>query len=376
MMTLNLSGYSYMEWLLRLVCVAALSLVVQHSNAETIRIGVSAPLTGIQAPSGQDVVSHLKAGMAELTESGAFGAHVVELLVLDDGYVVERTSSNVTNLVNEKKVHLMMSQIGSAHINASLPKLRGTGVTLFAPLAGPSSLYADALRPGVVPLRASYHDEVRAQIKALEAAGISSIAVVYQDDAFGQDIVAAWKAGVAKESNLVITGSFPVQRGSIAVEPIIDNAIASKPSAIIIALVSSPALVATKHLRTKSAGLIYPVLMSVAATSEVIEGLQTGRGSVLFSSVMPLPTGGKSRFIVDYGILRKKYNLRPSFRGLEAYVGLTVVASTLRKMKSVTPTSLGRALSEETTFKAKDLYLRAQEPRFADVFVITRTGIL
>lgn len=352
-------------------------LLSAHSAlADTVRIGISAPLTGIQAPSGQDVVSHLKATVDELNARGDFGTHRVELNVLDDQYDTERTKINVTTLIRDKRVHLLINQIGSAHINAALPVIQASGVTLFAPLSGPANLYVEGLRPSVVPLRASYSDEVRQQVRMLTAMGVTTVAIVYQNDSFGLDVVKAWKVHAA-EGNIQITGQHALARGSSDVAPLVDMALQQQPGAVVMALVSTPALLAAKHLRSRSSGLVYSVMMSVAATSEVISALQgTARGTVLFSSVMPLPTSGSNRLLLDYAELRKKYALKPSFRGLEAYVAMRIVADQLRRMSSVTSQSLGLALANAQSFAVSDITMRAREPRFADVFAITRAGVL
>lgn len=375
---------SPLQRLWRAGCAVATALAVASlyapaaASGEVIRIGISAPLTGIQAASGKDVVEHLQAGLAELRARGDFGEHKVELIALDDGYDVNRTVVNVRQLVAEKRVHLVLNQIGSAHAAAIVPVLQSSGVTLFAPLSGPRSLYADNLRPTVVPLRASYADEVRQQVRTLAATGVDRVSLVYQDDAFGQDILKAWQE-LATEANVKLVSSFPVARGSSAVEAPVEAALNSGAGAVVLALVSSPALAGTLQIRKRAGNRVYAVLMSVAVTSEVIAGLATSdsRGAVLFSSVMPIPTGGGSRLLKGYADLRKKYELKPSFRGLEAFVSLQIVAAELRKLTRVTPQTLGASLAQATGFSVADLYMPTRNSaRYADVFAITKHGLL
>ena len=354
---------------------ASIFLFAAVTRADTIRIGISAPLTGIQATSGNDVVSHLKAAVEDLNSKGEFGSHRGEIIALDDGYEVSRTKSNIGTLIKDARVHLLLNQIGSAHLAAAIPVIRGTGVTMFAPLSGPSSLYSIDLRPAIVPMRASYADEVKQQIKIFGSMGIRSIALVYQDDAFGQDVLKAWQT-FGTEGTVSVRSRYPVARGNESIETEVDGALNSKPDAIVFALVSSPALRAIKYLRTKAPHM-YPMLMSVAVTSEVIEASQgANRGTTLFSAVMPLPTTGSSKLLVDYLALRKKYSLKPSFRGLEAYVSLRVVAAEVKKMRTVTPQALGAALSNATSYTVSDVVLPAGEHRFSDVFAITKAGLL
>jgi len=348
-----------------------------NAFADTLRIGISAPMTGIQAAAGQDVVAHLQAGIAELNKRGEFGDHRVELFALDDGYDVQRTVSNVRQLVTDKHVHLLMNQIGSAHAAAILPIVQTSGVTLFAPLSGPRSLYAENLRPAVVPLRASYNDEVKQQIRALTATGVQTVSIVYQDDAFGQDVLKAWQDGIAG-GTINIASTHALARGSAAVEPLVDAALKSGSGAIVLAVVSTPALAGATLIRKRAGSGVYAVLMSVAANSELIEAMtkSDARGAVLFSSVMPIPTTGSNRLLRNYGELRKKYGLQASFRGLEAYASLLVVAEQVKRMARFSAPTLGAALAAAPSFTVSDVYFGSRNSRYAEVFAMTRHGLL
>lgn len=345
--------------------------------AERVRIGVSAPLSGVQASSGNDVVSHLRAAVGELNEKGEFGTHQVDLVVVDDAYDPARTRSNVNTLLRDHGVQLLMAQIGSANIAAALAA-RGTGVTLYAPLAGPSALYDDAMRPAVVTLRASYADEVRQQERQLKAMGRTRIAVVYQEDAYGQDILAAWRQ--VRSDQIQLVSEQAVRRGEPNPLQAVDAAMAAQPDAVVLALVASPAKVAAQRIRTSSTGAVIPVLMSAAITSEVITELTSpGRGIVLFSSVVPLPGGassGSPLLLREYSAFRERHRLKPSVRGLEAYVAVRALAMQLRRMRVVSPQALGSALAATPSFTVADLTLRTREPRYSDVFAIARVGVL
>lgn len=348
------------------------------ATAERVRIGVSAPLSGVQASSGNDVVSHLRAAVGELNEKGEFGTHQVDLVVVDDAYDPARTRSNVNTLLRDHGVQLLMAQIGSANIAAALEAARGTGVTLYAPLAGPSALYDDAMRPAVVTLRASYADEVRQQERQLKAMGRTRIAVVYQEDAYGQDILAAWRQ--VRSDQIQLVSEQAVRRGEPNPLQAVDAAMATQPDAVVLALVASPAKVAAQRIRTSSTGAVIPVLMSAAITSEVITELTSpGRGIVLFSSVVPLPGGassGSPLLLREYSAFRERHRLKPSVRGLEAYVAVRALAMQLRRMRVVSPQALGSALAATPSFTVADLTLRTREPRYSDVFAIARVGVL
>jgi branched-chain amino acid transport system substrate-binding protein len=358
-----------------LLCAALVSFSANPVAAEAIRIGISAALSGIQSTTGKDVSGHAAAAIADLNATGGFGRHKAELLVIDDGYLPERTAANVETLTKDKRVHLVTNLIGSAHINAALPHLKSAGVTLFAPLSGPSSIYAAAMRPTVVPLRGSYWDEVREQVRLLTSMGVASVSLLYQDDDFGRDVLKAWKD--AGDGSPRIVSVVPVARGQAEVETMVDEALRLKPGAVVMALVPSAAARAVKRVKATSGNAVYSVLTSASINSDVIDDLKgTGRGTILFSSVVPVLAGGSSQFLLDYTKFRKRHNLPASLRGLETYLTMQIVAEAVKRQAAPTAQSLGAALSEAQRFVVSDLVVRAKEPRYAEVFVISKSGAL
>jgi len=355
------------------VCAALIPAVVL---AEAVRIGISAPLSGVQAAAGDDVVRHLRSAIDDMNMGSEFGGHRVELIVHDDAYDPERTQKNVRALIDTGRVHLLIGQIGSANIAAALAAARGSGVSLFAPLAGPSSIYGEGMQPAVIALRASYPEEAAQQAKILTSMGVQRVAIVYQDDAFGQDVLGGWRRAVAApESPIEIVAAAPLSRGDTNVQRALQRALSQRPDAVVLPLAGSLATQAARLVREQR---LVPVLMSVAITSESIADLGGATGGiVLFSSVMPLPDGRSgSALLREYGEFRARHGLSPSFRGLEAYVAIRAVSSTLRKLKSVTPAALGAALAAPAQHVVADTAFRTRAPRRVDVYAITRTGVL
>lgn len=366
----------------RALCAVTCALLLGADGyADTVRVGVSAPLTGVQSASGNDVVNHLRAAVTELNAGNAFGAHTVELVVADDGYDPELTRRNVRAMIERERVLLLMNQIGSANIVAALNVARGSGVCLFAPLAGPSAIYDDALRPGLVTLRASYADEAAQQAKMLASMAIERVAIVYQDDAFGQDVLAAWRRAIDAQNGMVRTqlvAAIPLARGDSNTRQAIKQALQADPGAVILPLAGSLATQAARQVREAR---VIPMLMSVGVTSETISTLSDsptgGSGIVLFSSVMPLPTGrAVSPLLRDYAEFRARNRLSPSFRGLEAYVSIRALAAQLRKLPRPSASALASALAAPPEHVVADTAFRTRAPRHVDIYAITRTGVL
>ena len=119
----------------------------------------------------------------------------MELLTLDDGYVVDRTAENAKKLLDEDV--RLLRHVRQRHHAALLPLINERGIPSIAPYTGADSLRS-ANSPTTFWLRASYGDETEKIVDQLTTLGINRIAVFYQDDAFGKAGLAGVENALAK----------------------------------------------------------------------------------------------------------------------------------------------------------------------------------
>eukprot|EP00667_Euglena_gracilis_P018892 EG_transcript_20160 len=184
-------------------------------NATHIAIGQTAPLTGGQADSGTRIAAGLQAAFAEANAAGGIQSRNVTLLVLDDGYVVNKA---VVNFPTLQKKTLALAALFGSNITTTLMPL---AVTANMPAVGPFSGAAATRVPfqeQILNVRASFTDEMVVQVILLvQQLRVHRIAVFYQDDSFGNTYLASVTAGLNYVGlEVAVSASYPA--GTNAVE--------------------------------------------------------------------------------------------------------------------------------------------------------------
>ncbi len=170
-----------------LVLLAAAAVFAQQGNA--IRLGQTLPLSGPLTELGTEYRDGAQTYFKWINSKGGVHGRRIELVTLDDGYVVERTVENAKKLLDQDGVFAFFGMFGSANYAALIPLINERGLPSIAPYTGADGLRAQS-SPTTFWLRASYGDETEKIVDQLTTLGINRIAVFYQDDAFG-------KAGLA-----------------------------------------------------------------------------------------------------------------------------------------------------------------------------------
>ena len=160
-----------------------------QAQTTALRLGQSLPLSGALAELGTEYRDGMLAYFKVLNSRGGVHGRRIELVTLDDGYVVERSVENAKKLLDQEDVFAFIGMFGSANYGALIPLINERGIPSLAPYSGSDELRAQKA-PTTFWLRASYGDESEKIVDQLTTLGIERIAVFYQNDAFG-------KAGLA-----------------------------------------------------------------------------------------------------------------------------------------------------------------------------------
>src|SRR5574343_208538 len=197
--------------------LAALSLATFtiHAQNGPIRLGQSLPLSGPLAELGSEYRDGMLAYFNALNAKGGINGRRIELVTLDDGYVVERSVENAKKLVEQEDVLAFLGMFGSANYGALLPLINERAIPSLAPYTGSDDLRAQK-SPTTFWLRASYGDETEKIIDQLTTLGINKIAVFYQDDAFGKSGLAGVEKALAKRNlKMVAVGAFDKTKNDV-----------------------------------------------------------------------------------------------------------------------------------------------------------------
>jgi branched-chain amino acid transport system substrate-binding protein len=125
-------------------------------------------------------------------------------------------------------------------VEALLPLIRNTDVPCFAPLTGATSARPADMR-NVFNVTPSYPEEAQRQVEHLATIGIRKIAIAYQNNSFGKEIVQAVEAAT-KKHNVALVASVSVQNDASDAGTAASKIAAAAPEAVMLGLAGKPTL--------------------------------------------------------------------------------------------------------------------------------------
>src|SRR2546422_629918 len=175
----------------RRLLIALALLLAQPAAAESgvtkdrIVLGQSVALTGPASQLGIQMRNGVSAYLDYVNAQGGVHGRKIELITLDDGYEPARTVPNTKKLIDEHKVFALIGYVGTPTSVPAIPVFTEAKVPFFGPFTGAEALRAPFNRY-IFHVRASYYDETDKIVEQVLSIGGKTIAVFYQDDAYGQ----------------------------------------------------------------------------------------------------------------------------------------------------------------------------------------------
>src|SRR2546426_115770 len=302
----------------RLLLIALAVLLAQHAAGENgvtrdkIVLGQSVALTGPAAQLGIQMRNGVSAYLDYVNAQGGVHGRKIELITLDDGYEPSRTVPNTKKLIDEHKVFALIGYVGTPTSVPAIPVFTEAKVPFFGPFTGAEALRAPFNRY-IFHVRASYYDETDKIVEQVLSIGGKSIAVFYQDDAYGQAGLKGTEIAMAKRG-LKISALGTVERNTIKVENAVKTINAAKPDAVVmISQYTSCAEFIRQMKRSGSAATFYNV--SFVGSKALADALGSDGVGVAISQVMPFPWGDRkstrlnsSHLVISYAVfcLKKK----------------------------------------------------------------------
>ena len=144
---------------------------------------MSAAFSGPSAELGSQLHQGAKAYFTQVNSNGGVNGRLIELIARDDQYEPNLTVNNTRYFLDVEKVDALFSYVGTPTSHAILPLISNHQVPYITPFTGAEFLRRHS---NIFNLRASYHDEAKAQIDYLvKQQGIKKIAFLIQADEFG-----------------------------------------------------------------------------------------------------------------------------------------------------------------------------------------------
>jgi branched-chain amino acid transport system substrate-binding protein len=275
----------------------------------------------------------------QLNRRGGVHGRKIRLNLLDDGFDPRRTVGNIEKLYAEGNTFAVFGSTGDAQSAAAIDVCGRLALPLFAPVCGDHGLRT-LNRRQVYFVRASYRDEARKIIQHAMTVGHGRLAVVYQDDGFGQSMR---NELLAAASQLKAPAPEPF---AMSVKGVMDQGVAqqlarSAPSAVVLATVGEAftTLVKSQLLNAVVRPQVYGFsLMSPLVITRDL-GAQ-GRGIIL-TQFVPSIRKKSVPIVAEYLAAHQasREERAPSTLALEGFVMAKVFAESLRRV--------GRNLSRE-----------------------------
>ena len=258
----------------------------------------SLPLKGPSGNIGERFALGIDTVLRDLNNRGGIAGRPVKVWRIDDGYEPENTLRNTRSFAEEPDVLALFGFFGTPTSKAALPIAKEAGLTLVAPLTGASALRTEG-QTGVLHFRASYREEAQRIVNHLVNDGFVRIAVAYQNDAYGKDVLASTvEALQTHDLRAVSTAALP--RNSTETKQASETIVKSKPDALIVISLSKTMASLVNNVHRNGSR---PQLMTISptGTKALFRDLpQAAAFGVGVTQVVPFPWDARHPAVASY----------------------------------------------------------------------------
>jgi ABC-type branched-subunit amino acid transport system substrate-binding protein len=320
-------------------------------SADKIVFGQATALEGPAAALGQGMKMGLEAAFAEANKAGGVKGRKLELKSVDDGYEPTKSIEAVKKLLEEDKVFAIAGAVGTPTSAATQPIATAAGVPFIGAFTGAEFL-REPYKPLVMNIRASYFQETEAMVEHLtKDLGASKIAIMYQDDAFGQAGLAGVKKALEKRQ-MQLAGEGTFERNTVAVKAALLAIKKVEPQAVIMISPYKPAAEFIKLAKQIKLDATFVNISFVGSDALAKELGPIGTG-VVITQVVPFPKDTAIPVVGRYQASLKASapDAQPGFVSLEGYlVGRAIIAALEKVNGEPTRKSLIEAVQKAGTF--------------------------
>jgi branched-chain amino acid transport system substrate-binding protein len=298
-------------------------------SADSITLGQSSSLSGPLGDLGQEVLKGSKVYFDALNARGGVNGRSIKLVSKDDAYDSKKTLDNVNAFIAENATFALFGTFGTPNNEALIPVAQKAGLPVLMPYTGAPSIRSKN-SPGVFNLRASYADEVNRLVEHLSTLGIKKIAIAYQNNAFGKEVLTA-AIDAMERRKLKPLLSVSVENNGSDAPAAAEKLVASSPEAVLLALAGKPTIDVIKNVSQRRRGMQMYAL-SVLATPANLRALSPDGTGVAITQVVPYPTNPTMPLVREYQQAMTAAGFAEfSHLSLEGYLNAKVVTEGLRR---------------------------------------------
>ncbi len=362
---------------IRVIVATVCLLVSSQAWTKEIVVAQVAAFSGAQALSGKAIRAGIKLYLDNVNRSGGIGGEPIKLLTYDDGYKSEETVRLVKEILAKEHPIAFVGVLGTANNEALIKDgiLARANVPLIGAISGATSMIGAR---NIFVTKASYRDEVKRLFDLLSLIGNTRVAVVYQNDGFGKDILAGAELAAPKVG-IKLVAKLPYERNTTKVEAAVSEALKADPQVVYLGAVTSAAVQFIKQYRQRGGtAQIYGVsVIDVEAlkrslSNDLLEGYALG---VLW----PLTTTRNVAMIREYQQLANAAK-DPDLgeRSMEGYIAAKVLVYGLRRTRA-SPPALAKAVQGMKDVDLGGFYIDftgkdRTGSQYVDFAIVDRTG--
>ncbi|MBR1144973.1 ABC transporter substrate-binding protein [Bradyrhizobium sp. AUGA SZCCT0431] len=301
-------------------------------SADKIVFGQAAALDGPASALGQGMKIGLEAAFAEINKAGGVKGRKLELKSVDDGYEPTKSIEAAKKLLEEDKVFALVGAVGTPTSAATQPIATAAGAPFIGAFTGAEFL-REPHKPLVMNIRASYFQETEAMVERVtKDLGATKIAIMYQDDAFGQAGLAGVKKALEKRQ-MQLAGEGTFERNTVAVKAALLAIKKAEPQAVIMISPYKPAAEFIKLAKQIKLDATF-VNISFVGSDALAKELGAAGTGVVITQVVPFPKDAAIPVVGRYHASLKASapDAQPGFVSLEGYLVGRAIAAALEKV--------------------------------------------
>ena len=351
------------------VALAATMVPAQASTdkvgvtSKLIKLGISQPTTGPASAGYNKVAPAMNSYFKYVNDNGGINGRKIELIIKNDGYVVQRAVNESAALVDEG-VFALVGSLGTANNSAvaEFLDLKSTGLPSLFVNTGFSGFADKKKYPTMFSLFPSYYMEAKilSQYIKKNFPG-KKVGVIYQADDFGVDALAGLAQGGITLAEKISYASLSQGTPSVGqswitklktanVEVVIFYGV---PSAVAAALRTGAGLAYNPQWIVTSVGSDYTTLTGLGVTNAMLNGVVTG-------SFLPAPTDDADPYVKLFKTIHTKYGTGAFDNNI--LTGMNTAMMTANAIKAAGPNLTRSGLIRAIETKGKSFASAALTP--------------
>lgn len=356
----------------RVLCAALVACSVFPAEARVFIVGQVAEFSGIGNANENSAGAKLW-----FDHVNATGPHKFEIRSLDDRRDPKQTVLLTRKLIEVDKAVALFGYRSTPSLEAIAPVLEELQVPLVGPFNGSDSVRKKGGR-WMFFLRATYQNEIEKLVSHLRIIGISKVAILHQQDSFGNESARAFAATLERNA-LEPAGTFSYDRKTLDTTEAVRGLQAVKPQAVLMACTSKACASVVSKIRETNPWMTF-LILSNAVNDEFLKAIASiGRG-VVMSQVMPYPWNNNLPIVKEFSRLNAsaKSKVVVSHAALEGFASaklLTTIA--LRAGPNADAKQIAEILRKTDPVDLGGLfYDRNATSRYVELTMVSRDGRL